>query len=218
MAAHDPAPEAAGGEPVPSPWSARARAVASLLIAAHLAAVVIGPSATPPPTSDLARGTARLIEPYLYAASLYNGYRFFAPDPGPSHIVRYEARRADGKVVRGTFPDPAVHRPRLLYHRHLMLSETLNGLWDVPDEPPPDGFPSPLDEEDYRRARHQKYALIRSVKEFLARQHAAEEVRLYLVEHNISYPRDVRQGWKLTDERLYRQWEVAVPPGAGGGP
>ena len=40
-----------------------------------------------------------VFRPYLEAAYLDHGYAFFAPDPGPSHLVRYELEFDDGGVI-----------------------------------------------------------------------------------------------------------------------
>ena len=85
-------------------WTPAQRGFASVLIAAHLAAVVIAPWSSPPPAPLLAEQAARAISPYLAAGFLNHGYRFFAPDPGPSHLVRYELTRADGSVLEGKVP------------------------------------------------------------------------------------------------------------------
>ncbi|NIO41435.1 MAG: hypothetical protein GTO41_15415, partial [Burkholderiales bacterium] len=55
---------------------------------------------------------------------LDHGYRFFAPEPGPGHLVRYEVTTSDGAGAAGQFPDRDRIWPRLLYHRWFMLSET----------------------------------------------------------------------------------------------
>ncbi|MCA9268060.1 MAG: hypothetical protein KDA41_06295, partial [Planctomycetales bacterium] len=87
------------------PWGLRTRRIVSLLLAFHLAAVFVAPWSSPPPASQLSASAARLFHPYLHAVCIYNGYRFFAPDPGPSHIVRYELQYADGRSEPGQFPD-----------------------------------------------------------------------------------------------------------------
>ena len=66
---------------------------------------------------------------------LANGYRFFAPEPGPSHLIRYEVTLPDGTRKEGFFPDRAHHQPRLLYHRYFMLSEFVNTLDNPEDRP-----------------------------------------------------------------------------------
>ncbi len=103
------------------------RAVVSLLVALHVLAVFVGPWAMPP-SSTLAADSRRIFQPYLDVLSLGNGYRFFAPEPGPSHLVRYEVTLADGTLKTGEFPNRQVNWPRLLYHRYFMLSEFVNTL------------------------------------------------------------------------------------------
>lgn len=61
-----------------------------------------------------------------YANLLYinNGYDFFSPNPSVSHIIRYEVFNNLGeKVAEGRLPDRRDQRPRLFYHRHMMLVE-----------------------------------------------------------------------------------------------
>src|SRR5262245_51015254 len=82
----------------------KVRALVSALVILHVGAVFLGPFATPPQTSELAMSWARACQPYLDALSLSNGYRFFAPEPGPSHLVRYELILADGTTREGTIP------------------------------------------------------------------------------------------------------------------
>ena len=107
-------------------------AIVSVLVVLHVAAVFLGPFALQ--GSEMATVAASVLRPYMDVMGLANGYRFFAPEPGPSHLVRYELTRADGSQVTGTFPDRQVHRPRLLYHRYFMLSEFINTLQN-PDAP-----------------------------------------------------------------------------------
>ena len=66
---------------------------------------------------------------------LNHGYHFFAPEPAPSTLISFEAERADGTKVAGHFPSRK-SIPRLLYHRHFMLTEHLHAaeLRDAPDE------------------------------------------------------------------------------------
>src|SRR3990172_7505683 len=92
------------------------RVAVSLLVIVHVFAVFVGPWAMPPQNSELAAGCARIFQPYLDALCLANGYRFFAPEPGPSHLVRYEITHDDGTLESGEFPNRQQHVPRLLYH------------------------------------------------------------------------------------------------------
>lgn len=163
------------------------RVVISGLLLVHLAAVLAGPWAFAPLHSTLADSCYSGLKPYIEGLGLGNGYRFFAPEPGPSHLVRYEFVRADGEKGSGVFPDLKTEWPRLRYHRHFMLSEFLNSL-DAP------GAPAALVEayaESY--ARH------------LAHEHQAREVSLYMRRHRLPTMAEVRGGMKLTDASLYEE-------------
>lgn len=182
--------------PIPS---LRARVVGSVLIGFHLAAIVVAPWSAPP-SSPLAQRAAEPFQPYLRAAYLNHGYHFFAPEPGPSHLVRYELKMPDGSVKSGRFPDLNEHQPRLLYHRHFMLTEFLNQL-------PPD----PKSEEQWRSQpdwRLQQLSdgqrlLARGYADHLLHKHGAESVKLYMVRHHFPAPVDVQEGMKLDDPNLY---------------
>jgi len=172
----------------------------------HLACVVIAPLADPPPSSELSRGLARIARPYIQAVALDNGYRFFAPDPGPSHLVRYELHNADGSQRSHEFPNRQEHFPRLLYHRHFMLSETVSAIAGPYTEEPPEGFLSETDRRDFYKAKGRGMILARSVAQYLLRCNPeVGRVRLFTVTHMIPILPDVRNGMKLDDRRLYNE-------------
>jgi hypothetical protein len=156
----------------------------SLLVALHVAAVFVGPWAMPPHGSELARTIAAGFAPYLQAAFLDNGYRFFAPEPGPGHLVRYEIVTRDGRTIEGSFPDRKAHWPRLLYHRHFMLSEFLNSL-------------SAPEAAEMATAYEEAFA------GHLAHRYDAESVKLYLQQHRLPTMAEVRSGKKLGDPEFY---------------
>lgn len=185
MPADPPAAETVG------PPRPAVRAVVSLLVALHVAAVFIGPWAMEP-SSGLARGFAGVFRPYMDVLSLGNGYRFFAPEPGPSHLVRYELTLDDGTLVEGAFPDRTRHWPRLLYHRYFMLSEFVNTLAG----PELDNPRAKVYAQGY--ARH------------LADQYNAKTVKLYLRRHYVPRPGEVQRGLKLTDKSLYEERPLAT--------
>lgn len=191
-----------------TPWSPRRRAVVSVLIALHLAAVFSAPCAGPPPSSPLERNIAGLFEPYLQAAFLNHGYRFFAPNPGPSHLIRYELIDADGQATSGRFPNLSEHQPRLLYHRHFMLSETIFSL-TRPITDPPANFTSVEEHEAYERdakaAREISEPLLTAVARDLKQRHGAQRVKLFMVQHDIPRPDQTAAGMKLDDPSLFRE-------------
>ena len=104
-------------------WNPRTRTIATLIIVAYLALVIIAPLNNPVGSSDLTRPIAGFIAPLHQALYLNHGYRFFGPDPGPSHLVHFEITGVNGEKVEGHFPDRNQQWPRLLYHRWFMLSE-----------------------------------------------------------------------------------------------
>lgn len=97
----------------------------SLAIVAYLAVVVLGPLSNPIGSEFLTRPLAKLVSPVHRILHLGHGYRFFGPDPGPSHLVVYRITGQQGELVEGHFPDRDRHSPRLVYHRWFMLSETV---------------------------------------------------------------------------------------------
>jgi hypothetical protein len=188
-------------------WTTNQRRLASCLVFAHLAAVFIAPWSSPPPAPLLAETMARWFSPYQSAAYLNHGYRFFAPDPGPSHIVRYELVRSDGSTVTGQIPDPVAHRPRLLYHRFFMITETLYNTWSRIETAPAETPIPPEELERLKRRNEFTQQLVQQLAKGLAHQLLLRErgrsVRLTLQEHAIPFPEDVEAGRPLNDPSLY---------------
>lgn len=170
----------------PQVWTVRTKRCVSALLFLHLAAVVAAPMAVEP-ASILSHTVWSVFQPYLDVTYLNHGYRFFAPEPGPSHLIRYEMELSGGRKLQGYFPDAHTHRPRLLYHRYFMLSEHLGALTDV--TPPPVA----LD------------ACSRSFGRHLLQMHSGQRVRLYLVRHLLPHPDAFVKGQKLDDPALYRE-------------
>lgn len=174
-------------------WSARARWLVSIALVWHLIGLVVGPISSPP--SILGDRLQSIYMPYLQAAYLNHGYKFFGPDPGPSHLVRYVVELPDGKRLEQTFPDHKLHWPRLFYHRHFMLSEFIVALAGPYDER--------FDWEGQPLSPGQE-AYIASYGHHLLAKYGAKRVTLYLVEHRLPSPQEVLDGMRLNDSRLYR--------------
>ncbi len=112
----------------------------SLLVVLHVWAIAA------PPLAFQTRGplggspsVATLTAPVRgYGEFLYlnRGYAFFAPDPGPSHLIQAAYVDAVGNPAEEMFPDLDHQWPRLLYHRHFMLSEFLHEIYQPPGPPP----------------------------------------------------------------------------------
>jgi hypothetical protein len=192
------------------PWTPLRKGLVSMLLALHLFAVFAAPCASPPPASFswnwLAGRVGRddgLFTPYLKATFLNHGYRFFAPNPGPSHLVRFEIDLQDGAQIGGKFPDPNDSWPRLLYHRMFMISETLFNLDDPIREPPPPEAVTPQELADFQSQRATADALIQAIARRLLDKHQGERVRLFLQTHNIPFPGEVSAGRPLDDPQLY---------------
>ena len=192
-------------------WTLGQKCVASAAIAFHVFAVFISPFASPPPSSELAQATARAIQPYLKAVAIDNGYRFFAPDPVPSHLVRYQVELEDGTTVEGRFPDPELNWPRLLYHRHFMIAESLFNLTVPVSEIPTEGFQTDLQRAQFDIDRGRADALKYSLASYLMKQHPnSKRIQLFLVEHQIPTPWDLQDGLRLDDSRLYLESSIGV--------
>jgi hypothetical protein len=177
------APWAAGRRPV------AARLAASAAIAVYLLAVVLPPLAGPPPASDLARRLLEPFRPLVGALALGHGYRFFAPDPGPGHSLRWTMRFSDGTVRAGTIPDADADRPRLLYHRRFMIPEKLAAL--VPAAAAP--------EEIRAAAKREWRPLVEDIAAHLLARHGGTTVELELVEHYLPTPEEVIAGGQGAD-------------------
>jgi len=166
------------------PWSRPARWLASLLIAGYLAAVIVPPLAGPPPASELAGRLRRPLRPLIGALYLDHGYRFFAPDPGPGHEIRWTVTLPDGTTRSGTIPDREADWPRLLYHRRFMVAEKIAALVPTTEAP----------REVRDRAKPEWLPLVKGVAGNLLRQTGGTRVRLEMVERYLPGPDEVVAG------------------------
>ena len=211
----------------PFAWSPVARLVASLVIGFYLFVVVIGPLSNPIASEHLTGPLSRIVSPFHQALFLGHGYRFFGPDPGPSHLVYYKITRADGDLIEGHFPDRDENWPRLLYHRWFMLSETLYEEHAfTPDQEAFDAEQEALEKEiakkrsegvfesvktleaqkldrrdQYERTRQRIDAFVTSLESHLLQRYGGEKVELFLRERMLPEPTDVRLGVSLDDPR-----------------
>lgn len=187
----------------------RVRLLISVLIIGHLLALVL------PPLSVQTRGgigqspsvstALEFFEPYSQALYVDRGYAFFGPDPGPSHLIQAAIKSPEGTFVEKMYPDLNEQWPRLLYHRHFMLSEFMHEIYQPPG-------PS----EELRKANRQEaqyWSLLRmrykhvhqSIVEHLKHEHSGDEVAIRRIEHLVPDLIDYQQQpIELTDERLYR--------------
>lgn len=152
----------------------------NLWLVYHLFSVVISPASVGP-ASELEYSGWQIAAPYLQTLNLNHGYHFFAPDPAGSSIVSYLLEYPDGRTATGRFPNKGIH-PRLLYHRHFMLSEFLGGV------------------EPGRRSR-----ICETYARNLCKRTGASKVTLSLISHSLATREQVLAGVKLDDPVSYSE-------------
>lgn len=191
-------------------WSPKWRLLLSLLLVIHVTAVFAEPF------RFFTRSSQRAFSPdagyvrswlsaYIDFAYLHHGYFFFAPNPGPSHLISAQI----GKVTPPNqpkeiiIPDKTVQWPRLYYHRHFMLSEFLHNSFAPPEQPEEAAF-DPVIDQQWRRDRELYVAVKSSIENRFRVTQKTEDVLIRRIEHAL--PNDIqvyREKWKLNDPRLY---------------
>ena len=181
----------------------------SILVIGHLLAVLL------PPLSFQTRGplglspaVATLIEPVEgYGQFLYinRGYAFFAPDPGPSHLLQAAITDSGGQRIELMYPDRDQQWPRLLYHRHFMLSEFMDEIYQPPG-PPQELVQLDREEAEFWVRSRARYEHVRqSVVEHLKAEHPGSEIAIRRVEHLIPDVIEFQtEPIALNDQRLYQ--------------
>jgi len=169
-------------------WSRRTKWIVSGLLTLHLIAVVAEPfrffTRSRRGTSPAADPARIWLAPYIEFAYLNHGYFFFAPEPGPSHLMNFQLTLADERQVSLAFPDKRNQWPRLLYHRHFMLAEFLHQLHVPP-------FDAAVAAEDPNLARDWQaeralFERVRdSMREHVAAKFGASQVRVERLEHRL---------------------------------
>lgn len=183
-----------------------AKGIVSALVVVHLIAVAAPPlqlqTYTPGAPATPVSFAFRTLRPYIDLLYLNHGYAFFAPDPGPSHLVRYRATFADDRpAIEGVFPDRQEHWPRLYYHRHFMLAEQLHSDYAGPNGPPLEA----VAEHAFWKNRRENYvekwnAFERRIQSL----YDADAVMLERVEHRQpDWYEHRRFGRRLNDPSLY---------------
>ena len=190
-------------------WSSRARIFASVLLIVHLLAVVVPPLAFqtigPLGMSPAVETLLVLIEDYSQMLYLDRGYAFFAPDPGPSHLIQAGLTDGTGKLTEYTYPDLQQQWPRLLYHRHFMLAEYLNDIHQPPG--PPDELikQDPESAAIWSDARARYEHVRRSMTTHLERPYPGSTAAIRRIEHLIPDVIEFRdESISLSDQRLYQ--------------
>ncbi|QEG43345.1 hypothetical protein [Roseimaritima ulvae] len=161
----------------------------------------------------------RPVKAYSEFTYLNHGYAFFAPDPGPSHLIEVRVENPGGEPLKETFPSLQQQWPRLLYHRHFMLTEFLHNLHAA-------RLPAELRDDtseeiaDWRASRQQFEAIRDSFRRHVASTVGVEvqHVSIARIEHRAPFvPEYLLDSVRLRDERLYTElpdeWApVAVEP------
>jgi hypothetical protein len=186
--------------------STRLKVVLSLFLVWHLWSVLAEPlrfqTRGPTGPSPIAETLYAPVRPYSEFLFLTHGYAFFAPDPGPSHLIDVTVRRGEEIVSQRRYPDRQLDWPRLYYHRHFMLTEFLHNL----ARPPlPDQARLTEQERATVAAEERLYLVVReSFRRHLAGGSDAVKVEMERIEHRMPFlDEHFQQQMTLTDSRLY---------------
>ena len=200
------------------------RLILSAVIVAYLCVVLLGPMSNPIGSKDFSIPLAAKVTPLHQALFLGHGYRFFGPDPAPSHIFEYriESDSEDEEFI-GKFPDREIHSPRLLYHRWFMLSESVyTDQVQLIDDSEFDAIIQQLSAEaeairlrgelpnargliqererlvvDQAARKARTSHLLNQLAQFLLRKHGGDRIELSLRERLIAAPTDVESRIQL---------------------
>lgn len=217
-----------------STWSRPMRIFASVAIIGYLLLLLIGPLTNPVGAPHTTLPVAQVAAPLHQALFMGHGYRFFAPDPGPSHSVHFTVTKADGETTSGHFPDRENTSPRLMYHRWFMLSESLFQAGsivptDIQIENVKVEYAKRMEAyfqtgklklrrqlaeeqraelEGLEAARERRDTLIRSIAGVLLDRHQGESIQLSIQERLLPTAEEVVDRVKLADKSLIRTFEI----------
>ncbi|MBM4093720.1 MAG: hypothetical protein FJ276_30580 [Planctomycetes bacterium] len=109
-----------------------------------------------------------------------------------------DGREAEERI----YPNLNTEWPRLLYHRHFMLSESLHNRY-VPRLPPPELAGNAEQIQRWRAARQEYERLRDSYVTHLKASSDAREVTITRVEHRPPTPYEFLGGLRLDDRTLF---------------
>lgn len=139
------------------------------------------------------------MKPYSQWLYMNHGYFFFAPNPGPSHLIQCTTENPDQAFL---LPSRDEHWPRLLYHRYFMLSEFYSSRY----APPQVSAEEKKDLDYLQRWATDKelYDQIQSsIVSSLKHSRNKENIELRRVERLQPDSQQVlKEGWTLNDPRL----------------
>lgn len=209
----------------PQPYSAVRKSLLSIGLLTYLAILMLGPLSNPTGSPYLTQPLAESVSPIHRVLFQGHGYRFFGPDPGPSHRVLYRITLNDDTQIEGHFPNRDEHNPRLLYHRWFMLAETVfNERQALPTklvlqnreqqylqqiEQLKQGGQGNLvaqlvaewefEKNAYEFNRRRLESLAKSIAAHLLDQNDGVQIELYLQERTLPFPEEVLDGVELSD-------------------
>lgn len=189
---------------------------ASAFIVFHILAVFWAPfrfaTLLPPEGgSPFANYPDLVFEAYYQPLYLDHGYAFFAPNPGPTHVVDFRVFNESGDVIaEGRFPDRKEHLPRLRYHRYFMLGENLNQLWEPAVDLPAD-VPAEV-KRQHDRKRGMYLSLKTAIEQGLAKKYGGSHAIVERVQHRApTFQEFMGDEWSLTDPRLFERLSEDLP-------
>ncbi len=159
----------------------------NIWVVLHFTAVIAA-AATVGSGSGYVLAVWQIFHPYLQVLFLNHGFNFYAPEPSATTMMAFEAERTDGSFASGQIPDPAL-RPRLLYQRHLLLTEHI-GL--VPD--------------------NERDPWYRSYARHLCRKFGATKVHLTLIRHEPIPMEIFRSGGQLDSPFTFTKLDLGDFP------
>lgn len=190
------------------------RMVVSVLVTWHVFAVFMAPLSLPPTSrlvANLVQGTPEQSSPmqwYLDALYINHGYHFFAPDPGPGHLIRYVVTDDRGaSIAEGTFPDRKEYWPRLRYHRYFMLSdqamEGVGTLQDLSERPIAELSPREMFELEQLYARRSQERRLDAYARHLLQEYGGAQAQVTRVRHDMLSPFERRENVPMDDPIKY---------------
>jgi hypothetical protein len=178
-------------------------------------------------------GLRQTLAPYVEWMYLDHGYFFFAPNPGPSHLVAIQQKNDEANSPRRLksdarfFPDRKSQWPRLLYHRYFMLSEFYNNSFaptELSEQDKTDRMFVERWESDRRFYESLQSSITKSqsVRRGLVGLES-DRIELLRIERPLPSPEQVhRLGRRISDSRdlivLPEGLETLVPPTVSGVP
>ena len=149
------------------------------------------------------------MKPYSQWLYLNHGYFFFAPNPGPGHLIQCTLSSAATDETSNKepsqvllLPDRNEHWPRLLYHRYFMLSEFYTSRY-APEQVTQD-LKKDLEFMQTWASDKVLYDQIQSsIVSSLQHSRGIKNVKLRRLERLLPDSQQVlKEGWSLNDARL----------------